>query len=199
MFYRYYGCTAKALACVLFAQCIDVLLLTAAGANAITAPAEEAAKNVHRDIDLAFEMRNATADDGSVRFIETPWLSSWIIGSPLTIDCPFPEYPILRILGGQYANVTANATQIVTCEGGYHVRGCPYTLRIAHQCSGVSGNCSVSIEQPDEMQRCPVAHYQIRYQCLPKMTSDDPLRSYATLPPGVDASDPCAALYVPSQ
>ncbi|XP_055344317.1 uncharacterized protein LOC129592331 [Paramacrobiotus metropolitanus] len=171
--------------------------ITILGTHAILEPA----KNVHRDLDLAFEMRNATAEDGTgtVRFIENPWLSSWLIGENITFGCLFPEYPILRILGGQYTNETVIASVNVTCEGGYHVRGCPYTLRIAHQCSGASWNCTVDIEQPDEMQRCPVTHYQVRYQCLPKMTPEDPLRSYAVLPPGTDPNDPCAELYVPSQ
>ncbi|XP_055344295.1 uncharacterized protein LOC129592309 [Paramacrobiotus metropolitanus] len=180
---------------------IDAAGLFSESANRTTGKAVQ-------DINLPFEMRNATADDPEIQPIGMTSVMITSIGFPSTIDCPLPEYPMIRILGGQFVNLTTESKQNVnttadhwlnmTCEGGFHGRACPYTLRLAHQCSGASVNCTVFIEQPDEMARCPVAYYEVRYQCLPPLTPDNPLKPYTLLPPGSDGSGPCALLYVPS-
>ncbi|XP_055344304.1 uncharacterized protein LOC129592315 [Paramacrobiotus metropolitanus] len=156
-------------------------------------------KAIHKDIDLEIEMTNRTTRAGKPIAHELS-IATWNVGSSIdSMKCLNPENPIVWFLGGTWIFYEGWVEINRTCEGGFHYNGCPYTLWIAHECSGAHGSCSFIPAKPDEESRCPTTHYSLRYQCLPVPTAENPLKPYAMTPENADPNDPCLPLYVGKQ
>ncbi|XP_055344288.1 uncharacterized protein LOC129592304 [Paramacrobiotus metropolitanus] len=153
-------------------------------------------KAIHQDISLEPEVTNRTSKRTGKPMPYELSNSTWIIESSGSINCIHPETPIVWILGSTWTFMDKSDTINRTCPGGFHYQGCPFTLRLAHECSGFKGNCPFKPVKPDEESRCPTTHFNFAYQCLPEPTADKPLKSYAVAPKNADPNDPCLPLYV---